>query len=153
MPVDTVSWEGARNYCKKMGLRLPTEAEWEYAARAGTDLLYAGSNIIDDVVWYDGNSGPHPHPVATKDPNGWGLYDMSGNVWEWNWDLNYSAYYSSSPSDDPEGPPANRSNGNRVLRGGAWSYDASNARVAKRSHAGPWVRPDVTGFRLSRTIP
>ncbi len=130
------------------GYCLPTEAEWEYAARAGTDLLYAGSNAIDDVAWYDGNSGDTTHPVATKQPNAWGLYDMTGNVWEWTADW-YGAYPGSFQTD-PRGPESGSS---RVFRGGSCFNFASFTRVAFRNLYDPFLRYDFLGFRLSRTIP
>jgi sulfatase modifying factor 1 len=129
------------------GYRLPTEAEWEYAARAGTDYVYAGSNTVGDVAWYYSNASSTTHPVAQTLPNDWGLYDMSGNVWEWIWDWYDSGYYSSSPSSDPAGPT---SASDRVVRGGSWYDVASNARVAGRSSP-PFGRYDI-GFRLSRTV-
>ena len=99
--------------------RLPTEAEWEYAARAGTNYTYAGSNDIDAVAWYGyEKSEKKTHPVGTKKANDWGIYDMSGNVWEWCEDWYGEDYYTSSPSSNPKGPNTGQY---RVLRGGSWS--------------------------------
>jgi sulfatase modifying factor 1 len=130
------------------GYRLPTEAEWEYAARAGTDYVYSGSSTVGDVAWYHSNASSQPHPVAQKLPNDWGLYDMTGNVYEWVWDWYDSSYYSSSPSSDPEGPTSASS---RVVRGGSWKIGASDARVAGRYGNTPSYRDSSLGFRLSRT--
>ncbi|MBR2369787.1 MAG: SUMF1/EgtB/PvdO family nonheme iron enzyme [Paludibacteraceae bacterium] len=128
--------------------RLPTEAQWEYAARGGIKdcpSLYAGSDYIGEVAWYDGNSNNSTHPVKTKDPNELGLYDMSGNVWEWCADWYNSSYYSSSPTDNPK----NLSSGSdRVYRGGCWLNGAASCCVAFRGHCSPGDRASGLGFRL-----
>jgi formylglycine-generating enzyme required for sulfatase activity len=133
------------------GYRLPTEAEWEGAARCGEDLLYAGSNTLGDVGWYNRNSGSQAHTVASKDPNACGLYDLSGNVWEWTQDWYDSGYYSSSGRTDPTGATIGF---NRVFRGGSW-YNSNRAdlRVARRASLAPTYFFDYLGFRLARTIP
>jgi formylglycine-generating enzyme required for sulfatase activity len=133
------------------GYRLPTEAEWEAAARCGEDTLYAGSTVIGDVAWYDSNSGLTPHTVATKASNACGLYDMSGNVWEWTQDWYSSSYYSSSPGTDPGGATSSLY---RVLRGGTWRNNHTSARVAYRNRNDPPYRYDYDfGLRLLRTSP
>ena len=132
------------------GFRLPTEAEWEYAARAEDTLLYAGSDSIDDVGWYEGNSSETLHPVAQKQANGWGLYDMSGNVWEWGWDWYDPGYYPTSPATDPLGPGPTVY---RSYRGGAWYAPAEYTRVARRNHDQPDRFNFGLGLRLVRTVP
>ena len=125
--------------------RLPTEAEWEYAARGGkksNGYKYAGSNTVDNVAWYDGNSGSKTHPVKTKQPNELGLYDMSGNVFEWCQDRYGS--YSSGSQTDPKGPS---SGSLRLLRGGSWGNFAGDCRVSFRGYSGPGGR-GYPGFRL-----
>ena len=130
------------------GYRLLTEAEWEGAARCGTDLLYAGSNDSSAVAWTTKNSGDTPHAVGGLAPNACGLYDMSGNVWEWTQD--WYDDYGTGAATDPAGP---ESGSGRVFRGGGWSYDASYARVAFRYVGGPEGASYALGFRLSRSGP
>jgi formylglycine-generating enzyme required for sulfatase activity len=128
------------------GYRLPTEAEWEYAARAGTTAARYGQ--LDAVGWYDGNSGNTPHRVASKQANAWGLHDMLGNVWEWVQDW-YTSYPSGAVSD-PQGPS---SGGDRVPRGGGWFSGARNARAANRFGDAPAGRNDYLGLRAARSVP
>ncbi len=129
--------------------RLPTEAEWEYAARADQPYQYAGSNDLDRVAWHSGNAKNTTHPVAQKDSNAWFLHDMSGNVWEWVWDW-YSDTYQGAETQDPRGP---RVGVNRVLRGGSFCDGAVSARVAGRGRYGPTSRVINAGFRLARSLP
>jgi len=132
------------------GYRLPTEAEWEYAARGGNKsngYQYSGSNNIRDIAWYDGNSEDGAHPVGTKKANELGIYDMTGNVDEWVSDRYGFLYYANSPLHDPNGPVEG---GSRVIRGGSWYIHASNARVSIRYGYGPGIRSFNIGFRLAR---
>jgi formylglycine-generating enzyme required for sulfatase activity len=137
------------------GYRLPTEAEWEYAARGGhrsQGFTYAGSDNVDEVGWYLNNSGGERQPVGQKRPNELGLYDMSGNVWEFCWDWYGLDYYESSPASDPAGigipGPYERK---RSRRGGAWEEPADSLRIAFRSHDWPDFVDDCNGFRVVRT--
>ena len=126
--------------------RLPTETEWEYAARAGQNFQYSGTNEanqLDKFAWYSNNSGNRTHPAAVKKPNAWGLYDMSGNVWEWCWD--WYAGYDPAENNNPVGPGNGSS---RVIRGGGWSYGAEYCRSAGRGTYDPGYRDDDDGFRL-----
>ena len=155
-PAYNISWNDCQEFISKLNkftgltLRLPTEAEWEYAARGGnkatTQTLYSGSNTIGDVAWYDGNSSSSTHAVAGKSANALGLYDMSGNVWEWCND--WYGSYSSGAQTDPTGPS---SGSFRVLRGGSWFRDATGCRVAYRYGISVSSRYYYNGMRLALT--
>jgi formylglycine-generating enzyme required for sulfatase activity len=152
-PVEDVSWDDCQEFIRKLNektgkqFRLPTEAEWEYAARGGNKsqgYKYSGSNNFGAVAWYGGNSGNQTHDVGQKSPNELGLYDMSGNVWEWCQD--WYDDYSSSSQTNPTGPA---SGSNRVLRGGSWDGGAWDCRVSGRGNYSPGDRDDDLGFRLA----
>ena len=129
--VNQLEWKEARDYCTKMGHRLPTEAEWEYAARAGTTTEYPwGDKMNRAYVWYGGNSGHTHHPVGTRKPNPWGLYDMFGGVWEWTEDWYGEFYYKDSPIKNPKGPSDILSW--HVIRGGSWIDDKQFVRSTIR---------------------
>ena len=153
-PVEQVTWTAAAKFCNARsiqegltpcydtstwecdfsatGYRLPTEAEWEYACRAGTTAQYYHGDNPDQLrsfAWFDGNSEGHPHRVGQRKPNAWNLYDMSGNVWEWCNDYYDAKYYRQSPADNPRGPKEGEK---RVLRGGAWSATPANCTSTVR---------------------
>jgi formylglycine-generating enzyme required for sulfatase activity len=144
-PVEQVTWFEAEKFCQKLDYRLPTEAEWEYAARAGTTGDYYGK--VDEIAWYDKNSNYQTHPVAQKSPNSFGLYDMSGNVWEWVNDWYGWDYYKVSPGNNPNGP----SSGNhRVLHGGSSRFSANPLRASFRYSRDPVNRSNYNGFRCAQ---
>jgi formylglycine-generating enzyme required for sulfatase activity len=159
-PVEQVSWADAQKYIQKLNAktgkqyRLPSEAEWEYACRGGTQNEYCGSDNVDAVAWYgaysnpQGNSGRSTHAVATLSANGFGLFDMSGNVWEWVEDA-YHAGYSGAPTDGSNwvGDAVRH-----TLRGGAWSSKPQEVRATQRSRNEPSSRGSV-GFRVVRVLP
>jgi formylglycine-generating enzyme required for sulfatase activity len=141
LPVETVTWKSAESYCQAVEMRLPTEAEWEYAARAGSTAGRYGD--IDAIAWYGANSGNKTHEVAQKQPNTWGLYDMLGNVWQWTSD--WYADRLPDASVDPTGPTSGQY---RVRRGGSWNFSLPrNVRASDRTKTEPEDRNYVFGFR------
>jgi formylglycine-generating enzyme required for sulfatase activity len=169
LPVEMVSWYEVIEYCNKRsvkegltpaytvsgtdvtwnrsanGYRLPTEAEWEYACRAGTTTPYSSGRSVDAAGWYSSNSGSTTHPVGTKQANGWDLYDMHGNVYEWCWD-----WYGTYPSGAQTDPMGASSGAGRVIRGGSWSHYGEVLRSALRYYNPPSGRYYTLGFRLLR---
>jgi formylglycine-generating enzyme required for sulfatase activity len=150
-PVEYVSWNDVHEFIRKLNrqektdkYRLPTEAEWEYSARAGTQGTRYGD--VDNIAWYSMNSGSHTHAVGTKLPNAWGLYDMMGNVWEWVQD--WKGDYAPGHVTDPTGPS---SGSIRVNRGGCWYFDSFACRAAIRGGFTPIGKSSFVGFRLVRT--
>jgi len=178
-PVEQVRWSDAVRFCNKRseqeglqpcydlktwkcdfdadGYRLPTEAEWEYACRAGTSTAYFfgdDSSKLGDYAWFDKNSGGRPRPVQQKQPNPWGLYDVHGDLWEWCNDFYKVDYYSESPPTDPKGPDAGQS---KVVRGGAWRFSAERCRSGYRYNENPGYADvcfgyDIYGFRCVRRM-
>ena len=167
LPVENVNWDEAQNYCRTLGMHLPTEAEWEYAARAGSRSARYGD--LDATAWFSGNSGlqrvdggamyrsdpknyennliakgNQTHEIGKKLANAWKLYDMLGNVWEWTADWFDKNYYLHSEGRDPRGPS---SGSLRALRGGAWDDDARNIRLSNRYSLAPGSRNFYAGFR------
>jgi formylglycine-generating enzyme required for sulfatase activity len=169
-PVERVSWTTIQGFLSATGMRLPTEAEWEYACRAGTTTAFhgwlaqsvganddtllgntAGTNddtLVGNIAWFDSNSNGQTRPVGGRAPNGFGLHDMSGNVWEWVNDWYSGTYYASSPSTNPPGPATGSF---RVLRGGPWNYGSYYLRSSVRGRNTPGSSTFVFGFRVART--
>jgi formylglycine-generating enzyme required for sulfatase activity len=156
-PVETVSWHDVHAFLRKLtereggrDYRLPTEAQWEYACRAGTDSPRYHHDI-DAIAWYEGNSNAQPQPVGQKLPNAWDLYDMLGNVWEWchdGW-----RRYTADAAVDPMKPTATDTGALRVLRGGSWGLSALYVRAAYRHWLAPGLRYDYLGFRCASSSP
>jgi formylglycine-generating enzyme required for sulfatase activity len=158
-PVETVSWDDCQAFLGKLNAKtdrqgskfvLPTDAQWEYACRAGSTTKYCfgdDGTRLGDYAWYNANSGGKTHPVGEKKPNAWGLYDIHGNVWEWCADWHDSGYYVKSPADDPTGPMKGSS---RVGRGGCWDGRAGICRSAYRYYPEPGFRYYDLGLRVAR---
>ncbi len=152
IPVDSISWDDAVLFCKRLSekegvtYRLPTEAEWEYACRAGTRTRYYWGDEMDNRYAWTTKSGKKSHDVGQKKPNAWGLYDMSGNVWEWCSDRYGDDYYDNSPEEDPGGP---RNGFCPVTRGGSWLCGSCSS--ASRWWNSPDFGHDDQGFRVVRT--
>jgi formylglycine-generating enzyme required for sulfatase activity len=157
-PEETVTWEDCQQFLHVLNNQqgnpqgefvLPTEAQWEYACRAGSKTRYCfgdDESKLGDYAWYIANSDEKTHPAGEKKPNAWGLYDMHGNVWEWCQDWYGEEYYKESPTDDPTGPATGS---NRVIRGGIWSLPRWNCRSANRYGDLPGRRDDQLGFRVA----
>ncbi|MDD6901694.1 MAG: formylglycine-generating enzyme family protein [bacterium] len=152
-PMYYISYEDCQTFIRKLNaltgknFRLPTEAEWEFAARGGNNSCvykYSGSNTLSNVAWYDDNSSNKTHPVATKASNELGIYDMTGNVWEW-----CSDWYGSYSSSSQYNPTGSNTGSYRVYRGGSWSYDAGYCRVSLRFNNSPTNRSSGLGLRLA----
>jgi formylglycine-generating enzyme required for sulfatase activity len=155
-PVESVSWEQAVGFCEKLSqiakrpVRLPTEAEWEYACRAGTKTRFSfgeGDVLLGDYAWFSGSANGTTHPVGEKKPNPWGLYDLHGNVWEWCQD--WGGPYEAGAVTDPQGPAKGTT---RVLRGGSWGNNPGFCRAANRNWNVPDFRINSRGFRVAVVV-
>ncbi len=159
-PVESVSWNTVQGFLTQTGMRLPTEAEWEYAYRAGTTTAFHGftgqlsgtndDSLLGNIAWFGRNSNSQTRPVGGKLGKGYGLHDMSGNVWEWVNDWYGDSYYSISPQNNPLGPTTGTYT-YRVFRGGSWNNSSSLCRASVRYGTCPDVTLDSVGFRVART--
>ena len=157
-PVESVSWSDAQSFIAELNnrsgrnYRLPTEAEWEYAARSGGKMdKWAGTSSesrIGDFAWFDANAEHRPHQAGEKKPNGLGIYDLTGNVWEWVQDWHNDNYYKNSPKDNPQGP---NDGTDRVLRGGSWLDSPKDTRTLLRFFYAPAKNFKSVGVRLVKT--
>lgn len=158
LPVDCVKWDMCQKFINTLNeildnqfeIRMPTEAEWEFAARGGNKskkYKYSGSNNIEAVAWYGSNSGETTHPVGSKMPNELGIYDMSGNLWEWCHD--WIGHYCSTEQTDPTGPSEGT---HHIMRGGSWTYDPNFCRVSRRNYPSNVIGVSNCGLRLAMTF-
>lgn len=151
LPVEQVTWLEANAYCNKIGKRLPTEAEWEKAARGGTTTLYYWGDQMDAAyAWFSDNSDGKIHPIGQKKPNNLGIFDMNGNVWEWIADWYGKSYYETSPKDNPKGPETGE---DKVLRGGSWYSGSRHLTTSTRYWSPPNTRNSNFGFRCATDAP